>query len=426
MSTIVGPAVMQGGARIILTTGPRHGKSEFISNWVPTWYLNQFQEDRVILASYAAEFAAKWGAKVKENLTENPLVTIPLSKSTKSKKNFMTKLGGGMMTAGMGGPITGSGANLFIIDDPIKNYQDAMSPTIREKHKDWFRSVALTRLEPNASIIILQTRWHADDLSGWLLEGNGDDPDFQTPFQLINMPALCEDDDDILGRKRGEALCPERYDERALASLQKDLGDQIWSALYQQRPYSLLGNIILKSWIQFYTALPSSFEEMVITADLTFKETDLADYTVVQVWGRNGANCYLVDQIRSRMNFPDQMAAIRTMSGRYPEVYLKIIEEAANGAAVISMLKNEILGLVPVKPQTSKEARLAAVSPVFQSGNVYLPNPDFYHWAQVVLDELMAFPSGKNDDTVDALVYGVSHMAKHSSSIQRLEVLGKW
>lgn len=430
ISSVLGPALLAGGGRFIITCPPRHGKSQLISNWLPTWFLWNFPEQRVILASYAAEFASKWGALVKENLTENRLIQIGISKDTKSKRNFLTSKGGGMMTAGMGGQITGQGANLFIIDDPLKSWSDAMSDLIREKHKDWFRSVARTRLEPGASVVILQTRWHEDDLSGWLISGQDQDQEDESesnrkPWTVINMPARAEEDD-ILGRQIGEALCPERYDLPALSDLESDLEDLIWSALYQQRPTSLQGNIILKEWLRFYDTRPATFDEQAIFADLTFKEGTTTDYTVVECWGRCGASIFLLDQIRARMGFPNQIAAIREMARRYPDAYLKQIEEAANGAAVIETLKNEIMGLVPVRPQTSKQARLAAVSPLYQSGNVHYPSSKIAAWIDVNVSEVLSFPNAKHDDTVDVASMAVFHLGKVSNSISRLEALGRW
>lgn len=430
ISALVGPAILAGNARFILTAPPRSGKSEFISNWLPTWYLHNFPHKRVILASYALDFAAKWGSQVKENLTQNRHITIPIKKDTKAKKNFETLERGGMLCAGVGGPITGRGADVFIIDDPIKNYQEAMSETIRERHKDWYNSVVRTRLEPNASILLLQTRWHADDLAGWLISEQKQkqlDKIDNRPWIVINMPAICESPDDILDRQIGDALCPERYDLDALAEIKSDLGGGlVWSALYQQRPTNLEGSVILREWIKYYDTRPKNFTEIAIFADLSFKETPTTDFTVVEAWGVSDNKIYLLDQIRARMDFPAQMNAIREMSSRYPQAYMKQIEEAANGAALIAMLKNEIMGLNPINPKTSKEARLAAVSPIYQSGNVYYPNPTIAPWVNENLNEILGFPSMTHDDTVDCASYGVSYFGKYTNSITRLEALGKW
>lgn len=420
-------SIIAGGGRFIVTLPPRHGKSQLISNWLPTWCLHNFPEMRIILASYALEFASKWGSQVKTNLLENPLITTSLSTNTKAKRKFATLEGGQMICAGVGGPITGEGADLFIIDDPLKNYQDAMSPLIRERHKDWFRSVVRTRLEPGATCVILQTRWHEDDLSGWLISGEGKEEADDDVWTVINLPAICEDEaDDPIGRKVGEALCPERYALPELKAIEKDLQQMIWSALYQQRPSAMDGNIIQKDWIKFYDEAPTDLDEKAIFADLSFKEGTSTDFSVFECWGRKGANLYLLDQIRGRMGFPAQIASIKEMAMRNPEAYLKQIEEAANGAALIETLKNEIMGLVPWKPMTSKEARLAAVSPMYQAGNVHYPNPDQHPWVQTNIAEILTFPNAKHDDTVDVASMAVFQLGKISSSIQRLEQLGKW
>lgn len=426
ISSILGPEIINGGGRFIITCPPRHGKSELISNWLPTWFLYNWPQGRVILGSYALEFASKWGEKVKTNLTENRLIETPLSMSTKAKKKFATLDGGQMICAGVGGPITGEGADLFIIDDPLKNYQDAMSELIRERHKDWYRSVVRTRLEPGASVVVLQTRWHEDDLAGWLMSNRDreDDPN-RKPWTVINMPAIAEEND-ILGRGMGEPLCPERFGVQDLKEIESDLEDLIWSAMYQQRPTALKGNIILKEWLKFYDTRPESFDEMAIFADLSFKEGTNTDFTVVECWGRVGASIYLLDQIRARMGFPDQISAIREMARRHPDAYCKQIEEAANGSAVIETLKNEIMGLIAVKPHTSKQARLAAVSPLYQAGNVHYPSDKIASWINNNIAEILTFPNAKHDDTVDTASMAVFQLGKVSSSIARLEVLGRW
>lgn len=424
ISTQIARGLIQGGGRYIVTCPPRHGKSQLISNWLPTWFLYNFPERKVILASYAVEFATKWGGQVKENLTENPLILTALSKSTKAKKRFMTLEGGQMITAGIGGPITGEGADLFIIDDPLKNYQEAMSDLIRERQKDWFRSVARTRLEPGASIVILQTRWHEDDLSGWLQSQNDKDDDFNQ-WTVINLPALCEKDIDELGRKKGEALCPERYDEKNLGEIKKDLGDVIWSALYGQDPVAQKGNIIHGEWIRFYDELPE-LDEMGLFADLAYKDGEENDFTAIEAWGRKGPDVFLMGQIRDRMPFPTQLDSFERMCALYPEAFHKEIEEKANGAALLQVVRDRINGLSANNPRTSKEARLAAVSPLYKAGNVYYPNPERNPWVKENIKEITKFPRYAFDDTVDVASMAVKHLGRMSSTIARLEALAKW
>lgn len=426
ISERITPALVNGGGRFIVTIPPRHGKSEFISRWVPTWFLDQFPDRKVILASYAADFASKWGAAVKENCSL-PEVSIQLSSDTKAKSKFQTKQGGQMMTAGVGGPMTGEGGHLIIIDDPLKNWEDAMSEIIRNKQKDWFRSVARTRLEPGGTIIVLMTRWHEDDLAGWLL-GGGDDElneSLGSKWELINFPAIAEGDD-ILGRREGEALCPERYNEEDFAQIRPDVGPKAWASLFQQRPYIEDGDVIKRAWLRHYKKYPAVIEEKIIVADLTFKKSQTSDFAVFEAWGRTGPDIFLLDQIRGRMDFPAQADAFLEMIRRHPDAMGKYIEEAANGAAIISIMKEKVLGIVAVKPKTAKEARLHAVAPLYESGNVHYPDPSIAPWVETNLHELLGFPNVKHDDTVDTASMALKQLGGTSSLVSRLEALNRW
>lgn len=419
--------LIRGGGRFIITMPPRHGKSEFISKWVPTWFLYNFPERKIILASYSAEFAGSWGSKVKDNLSQNSLIAAKMSGDTRAKRRFATSEGGQMITAGVGGSITGEGAHLFIIDDPIKNWQEATSELIRERHKTWFKSVAKTRLEPGASMIVMHTRWHEDDLIGWLTAKENKDDELVEPWEVINFPAIAEEDEPHIGRKIGDALCPTRYSIETLTQIKnEDKGGMVWQALYQQRPSPLGGNMVQREWIKFYDIGPAFYDEKAIFADLTYKEGTENDFAVVECWGRKGPDIFLIDQIRGRMGFTDQMNAIRLMSQRHPDAFAKEIEEYANGAAVIEMLKTEITGIIPVKPQTSKMARLAAVTPVYQAGNVHYPNPKMCPWVEANIHEMLMFPNARNDDTVDVATMAVNRLGRVSSSIARLEAMGRW
>jgi predicted phage terminase large subunit-like protein len=419
VSKRITPALVNGGGRFIITAPPQHGKSEFISRWVPTWYLNLFQDRKIILATYAAEYAQKWGSAVRENLTENDIAKVPLRWDTKSKKKFMTKAGGQMMVAGIGGPATGEGCHVLICDDAVKNYEEALSPRIQERNLNWYRTVARTRMQENATVIILQTRWHENDLAGALAEEGG--------FEVINLPAICDDPaGDPLCRLAGEALCPERYSANTLADIRKDVGELIWSAMFQGAPVNQGGNIVQGSWVQFYRELPRDMEEIAIFADLAYKDGEENDFTCVEAWGRKGPNIYLIDQIHARLPFPDQIGAIVRMCEAHPDAYHKEIEEKANGAALIQVVKEAIPGIVANNPKTSKEARLAAVSTLYKAGNVWYPHPDIAPWVKANMKELTGFPRVKNDDTVDVASMALSHLGRMSSFMKRMESLGKW
>ncbi len=314
-------AIGKGDARLVISLPPRHGKSWLTSLYTPAWFLSLFPERNVILTSYEASFAASWGRQVRNLIQEHSAVLgLSLAQDSMASDRWHTLEGGGMLTAGIGGPITGRGGHLLLVDDPIKNFEEASSSTQRQKTIDWFNSTFYTRCEPGASVIVLMTRWHQSDLAGYILS------EHQDPWQEIRLPAIAEADDPI-GRKEGEPLCPERYDEAKLASIKVAVGRRIWNALYQQRPSPAEGTIVNRNWLKFYKTLPGTLNSWVITADLAFKDSTNCDYSVFQVWATSGSNCYLIDQVRDRMNFPTVIREFRNFSSRYPQALVKIVEE---------------------------------------------------------------------------------------------------
>lgn len=407
--------IINGGGRYVVTIGPRHGKSEFISNWLPTWYLDIFPNNRIILASYAAKFAAKWGRKVRTNLESNRMVLCTVRMDSRSAERFDLWEGGGMITAGVGGPITGEGANLLIIDDPIKNWKEATSETTRKSIIDWFNSTAYTRLEPNATIIVLMTRWHEEDLAGYLINDHEDD------WELINFPAIAEQDDE-LGRTPGEALCPERYDEQALEKIKLGVGVRVWNGLYQQRPAPEEGEHWRRSDWRFYTEIPKNFDEIIQSWDMTFKDkrqskSGKVDWVVGQVWGRLGRFMYLLDQVRGQWGFTKSMEMVMQLSLKWPLARRKLIENKANGPAIEDALKETITGIRLVEPQGGKVSRVTACEPTIQSGHVLLPDPKLAAWVQGFIDEAASFgPTAKHDDQVDTASQAILFLDRNGNS----------
>lgn len=376
---------------------PRHGKSELTSHWFPVWYLDHFPDRNIILTSYEADFASNWGRRVRNSILEHSdQLRVRISEDSAAANRWVTTEGGGMVTAGIGGPITGRGAHVLIIDDPVKNAEEAHSKTYRDRAWEWFISTAYTRLEPGGSVIIVMTRWHEDDLVGRVLSMTDE------VWEEVKLPAIAEENDPI-GRKPGEALWPERYDENELKRIKNTVGSYVWNALYQQKPSPAEGGIFKRSWWKYYSEPPGEFDEIIQSWDMTFKDTDTSDYVVGQVWGKKGANKYLLDQVRAKMDFPTTIQALRNLSAKWPKARAKLVEDTANGPAVIATLRKEIPGLIPVTPQGSKEARAYAVSPQVEAGNVYIPDPRRCPWVNDFIEECAAFPNGANDDQVDAM-----------------------
>ena len=236
------------------------------------------------------------------------------------------------------------------------------------------------------------------------------------------MPAIAEDDDDLLGREVGTSLAPELgYDEEWAELKKKEVGSKTWASLYQQRPSASEGNIFNRNWWQYYETIPRFFDEQVISWDLTFKDNKDNDYVVGQVWGRKGADYYLIDQVRDKMDFPTTVTAVRNLANKYPRAMAKLIEDKANGPAVIATLKREVNGIIPVNPQGSKVARAQAVTPVIESGNVFLPKHKEFSYD--LIEEAAAFPNGKHDDQVDSASQALSRLAnKQQAGISSVNI----
>ncbi|HGE5771128.1 MULTISPECIES: phage terminase large subunit [Bacillus] len=382
---------------IAINMPPRHSKSMTITETLPSYYLGNFPEDRVIEISYSDTFARRFGKKNKEKVKMygTDLFDIQISKESSAHDEWLLDNEiGGMISRGVLSGITGMGADLMIIDDPIKNREEADSETHRGKIWDeWIDSFS-TRLHPGAIVILILTRWHEDDLQGRLLSKEYGEP---LPWQVYNLPLEAEEDD-VIGRAVGEPLWPERYGLEFIQERKRYPSS--FNSLYQGRPTAAEGNLLKRKWWQYYDTLPKMVHT-IMSIDATFKDEADSDFVCIQVWGKNGADMYLIDNLKARMNFPTTLQAIRNMVRKYPKAHAKLVEDKANGPAIISMLKNEIGGMIPVNPQGGKVSRVNAVSPYIESGNVYLPRQA--PWVHDFVEECASFPQGKNDDQVDAM-----------------------
>lgn len=404
-------------SRLMVFLPPRNGKSELISKYFPAWFLGMFPDKKVILTSYEADFAAQWGRRARDLLEEwggllfPERITVHQNSSAASRWDIQGH-SGGMVTAGVGGPITGKGGHLIIIDDPLKNDKEAASETIRDRQKEWFKSTLYTRLEPEGAIILIMTRWHEDDLGGWLtteMQQGGE------KWDVICLPAIAEEHD-LLGRSPGDPLWSDRFPLDTLMKIKRTLGSYWWNALYLQRPSPVEGEIFKRQWWRYYQELPchlGKFDEIIQSWDCAFKDTSSSDYVVGQVWGRLGADRYLIDQVRGRMDLPATIAAILSLSTKYERARRKLIEDKANGPAVIQLLKRRLPGLIAVEPEGGKVARAMASTAEIESGNVYLPAPEVAPWIGEFIEECAAFPTGRHDDQVDAMTQAMIWMNQH-------------
>lgn len=398
--------------RLMVFMPPRHGKSYLCSQYFPAWYIGAFR-GRVILTSYEATFAASWGRLARNVLTEwGPSVFgVRVAQDSSAADHWELEGAEGqrgvMHTAGVGGAITGRGASLLVIDDPVKNMEEAQSPTYREKAWQWYTSTAYTRLEPDGRVLIIQTRWHNDDLSGRILSESRAQGDTE-PWHVLSLPAIAAADESypIAGdapftRREGAPLWPERFSAERLAAIRTDVGGSVWSALYQQQPSPEAGYIWRREWFKRYSALGGmpEFVRVVQAVDTAFKTGIASDYSVIATWGCTANAFYLIDLWRAQVEYPELKRAIADQYAKHHPAAI-YIEDAASGQSVIQELQRETrLPVLAIRPQGSKEARAAAVTPLAEAGKVFVPSDA--PWVADFIDEHVAFPRGAHDDMVD-------------------------
>ena len=410
--------------RLILTAPPRHGKSELVSRRFPAFAFGRCPDLQIIATSYGADLAQRFNRDVQRIIDDDTYRTL-FPETTLNGRNVRTDSRnafirtsdlfeivnhkGAYRSCGVGGGITGTGADILIIDDPIKDRAEANSPTVRANVYDWYTSTAYTRLSPGGGVIVMNTRWHEADLTGQLLSKmQSEEGD---TWQVINYPAIAEHDEPH--RKTGEPLHAERYPLDALNRIRAAVGERDWAALYQQHPVPDGGGLFKEQWIQYYRQadLPSKFDKLVTSWDMTFKDGAGSDYVVGQVWGRAGAKFYLLDQVRGQMDFVKTKAAFVALAEKWPHAVRKLVEDKANGPAIISELRDKVAGIIPITPKESKEARAYAVSTLWEAHNVYIPDPQEIKWVgRDFIPELLSFPAGAHDDQVDAMTQALNDL----------------
>ena len=380
--------------RLAVFMPPRHGKSELISKYFPAWYLGQNPECRVILTSYEADFAAGWSHKVRDLIAEHGRlfkdpITVDQGSAARNRWDIY-RHNGGMQSAGVGGAITGKGAKILIIDDPVKNAEQANSDTYRQKAKDWYSSTAYTRLEPDGAVILIQTRWHEDDLGGWLLSESSDD------WTVLKLPAIND---------KGKPLWPDRFNLKRLMEIKAEVGQYWFSAMYQQEPQPPEGGILKRGWLQYYDPKDKKgylSNSTIYTAyDLAISEKETADYTVsctAKVSGIDG-HIYITDWTRDHLDFPKQQRLVVSNQTLH-NADLIAIEDTAYQAALPQSLKNHKLPIKTMKPLKDKVIRATSAFTMMEQGMVHLPlgHPLIGEFE----NEYTHFPTGKHDDMIDA------------------------
>lgn len=392
---------------LVVSMPPQHGKSMCLTETLPSWIVGNDPSKRVIIVSYNTDFARKFGRRNISKIKEfgKDLFGLELSKEQDDEIEIKGNTGA-IISRGIMSGITGNPAEVIIIDDPVKNREEADSKTYRDKMWDEYLNSVKTRLSANGVIIVIETRWHEDDLAGRIIQNEG------KKVLEINFPCEAEDGD-ILGRNKGDSLFPEiGKDKEWLEDFKRSYvskeGNRTWLSLFQGRPTAEQGNIIKRQWFQYYDILPT-MQQVIMSVDATFKDGAKNDFVCIQVWGKSKANMYLIDNLNARLDFPATLQAIRNMKDKHKNITCILVEDKANGSAIISMLKTEIGGIIPVLPLGGKESRVNAIAPQIEAGNVYLPNKT--EWVYDFVEQCAAFPISKNDDMVDAMSQALNRLA---------------
>lgn len=405
---------------LVLETPPQHGKSMSVTEALPSWALGRHPHWRVILASYNDDSAERFARRNKEKIRDygRNLFGISVGKIDRAKEFELTaargEIPGRLISRGIKAGVTGNPANLLVIDDPIKNREEADSPVYRNKvWGEWLNSFK-ARLAAGAKVVVIMTPWHEDDMAARLLEA-------EKNVTLMRLPVEAEENDP-LGRATGDALCPELgKDNKWLAQFKESYlrdaqgGARAWTALYQCSPRAEGGNLVKRSWWRYYDPKAiTEFATSVISVDASFKGGEENDFVAIEVWGKVDNDYYLRYCLNRHMDFPETVKAIRGVRKLYPEALSVLIEDKANGSAIIQTLQKEMF-CIPVNPKGGKEARVNAVSPAIESGHVYLPEGE--PWLYEFVDQFTAFPAGKNDDMVDSATQALSYMLFSSGTI---------
>ena len=382
---------------------------------LPAWQMMR-KSSNVIIASYNDETAERFCRRNKDKCRRKGrlLFEVGIGEIDRSTEFELTN-GSRLISRGLRAGITGNPADLIILDDPIKNRQEADSEAFRAATWEGWQSNIKTRLSAGAKVVAIMTPWHEDDICQRIIRS-------EPNAQVIRLPVEAEADDPM-GRAVGEPLCPElRKDAEWVRQFKASYisdpegGARAWRSLFQCSPRVEEGNLIKRGWWR-YTDTEPQYGAECISVDAAFKGTDTSDYVAITVWGKSGIDCYCRYCLNRQMDFTQTLEALRETARRYPSARAVLIEDKANGSAIINVLSREMY-CIPVNPLGGKEARLSAVSPSIESGHVWLLRGG---WTDEMVDQFCAFPTGKHDDIVDSASQALNWLAGRSGAPRKAE-----
>ena len=401
--------------RLAIFMPPRHGKSILTSEFFPAWYLGRNPKKYIICSTYGQELADDFGRKVRNQLQDaryqEIFPDVGLATDSSSMRRFNTTQGGVYYAVGAGSAITGRGAHLLLIDDPIKGREDADSEAMRNNLLDWYRSTAYTRLMPGGSVVLIQTRWHEDDLAGWVLKETEHEG-----WEVIEFPAILDKRAaKLLKSKEGKPLWEEAYPLSRLKEIKKTLGTREWASLYAQKPSVEEGNIVKRWWWKKWKYdEPPPCDYILQSWDTAYTTGKSSDYSACTTWGvftdENGdSNVILLGAKRDKWEFPELKRVAVDYYNRFtPD--LVIIEAKASGLSLVQELSRMGIPITPFNPKKQdKRSRVHSITPLLESGKIWYPDRDF---AEDVISQCASFPNSKNDDLVDSTSQALLRLRK--------------
>jgi predicted phage terminase large subunit-like protein len=434
----------RGRKRIIFSMPPQEGKSTLMSRYGPLWLMMQFPWLRFVLISYDDDKAAEFGFQVREDIiladgeSTDVNLALELLPGQKSMSKWKLTGGGSMYAVGMASGISGRPADAIDIDDPTKDLNAVESIVQARNNVNRWETVVRPRLAADAPVMVVTTRWAENDFPGQLITKRDQLRDSGVKnyddWYVVNIPAQAVEDDP-LGRKPGEFMLSARGRTNADWEQTKALTTlRFWNGLYQGMPTPGSGNVFLREWVRFYDTilwsqqLDGTFKvpgyDLVQSWDMAFKDKKDSDYVTCGVWAVKGADAFLIYQLRARLSFTETVAAFRRITHLFPQARRKLVEDKANGTAVMDSLKHEIPGIIAVQVKDSKESRAEATTTFHMAGNIWIPSPEVIRASKVLsfdvdamVEEWLAFPFGSHDDQVDQMTQFIQdRFIKHTRS----------
>lgn len=404
--------------RLIINIPPRHMKSIQATVCYPVWTWIRKPEKRFIKVSYSDTLSRKHNVLSREIIRspwyqENWGHKFQLKWDVNRQNEFENTKQGLLRSTSVGGALTGEGADVIIIDDP-QNPLMANSEAERQNSIDFFKNTLQTRLNDpkTGAFIIIMQRLHEMDLTGYILSEDLGYTHLCLPAEapertVVTFPKSGKE----IIREEGDILNPQRFDREVLAGLKKSMGSLQYAGQFQQTPAPAEGNIFKRDWLHnFYHDGACPATQDIQSWDMAFTKSEGSAKVAGFVMGRFRSGIYLKDLVNDKMSFTESVAAVRSLSGKWPKARAKVVENKANGPAIVDLLKKEIAGLVEFNPKGSKEERAISVTPYFEAGNIYLPDPKTHPWVNDLIEDLLKFPKGTYKDTTDALVQGILYL----------------